>query len=48
MSVFSLQLQALLEIGLMIAGQTVLAGFYFGLLHLLRERRLFPRKRGGD
>lgn len=48
MSVFSLQLQAFLEIGLMIAGQTVLAGFYFGLLHLLRERRLFPRKRGGD
>jgi len=46
--VFSLQLEAFLEIGLIVAGQTVLAGFYFGLLHLLRERRLFPRKRRGD
>jgi len=45
---FSLQLQAFLEIGLIIGGQTVLAGFYFGLLYLLRERRLFPRKRRGD
>ena len=46
--VFSLQLEAFLEIGLIVAGQTVLAGFYFGLLHLLRERRLYPRKRRGD
>ena len=46
--VFSLQFQAFLEIGLIVSGQTVLAGFYFGLLHLLRERRLFPRKRRGD
>lgn len=45
---FSSQLQAFLEIGLIVAGQTVLAGFYFGLLHLLRERRMFPRKRRGD
>ena len=45
---FSIQLQAFLEIGLIVAGQTVLAGFYFGLLHLLRERRLFPRKRRSD
>ncbi|MEI8312343.1 MAG: hypothetical protein WCH98_16440, partial [Verrucomicrobiota bacterium] len=45
---FSLQLQAFLEIGLIVAGQTVLAGFYFGLLHLLRERRMFPRKRRSD
>lgn len=46
--VFSLQLQACLEIGLIVGGQTVLAGFYFGLLHLLHERRLYPRKRRGD
>ena len=45
---FSLPLQAFLEIGLIVAGQTVLAGFYFGLLHLLHERRLYPRKRRGD
>jgi hypothetical protein len=42
------QLEAFLEIGLIVAGQTVLAGFYFGLLHLLHERRMFPRKRSGD
>ena len=42
------QHEAFLEIGLIVAGQTVLAGFYFGLLHLLHERRLFPRKRRGD
>jgi hypothetical protein len=42
------QLEAFLEIGLIVGGQTVLAGFYFGLLHLLHERRLFPRKRRGD
>jgi len=42
------QLEAFLEIGLIVAGQTVLAGFYFGLLHLLHERRMFPRKRRGD
>jgi hypothetical protein len=41
-------LEAFLEIGLIVAGQTVLAGFYFGLLHLLHERRMFPRKRRGD
>jgi Glycosyl transferase family 2 len=46
--IFSSQLEAFLEIGLIIGGQTVLAGFYFGLLHLLRERRLFPRKRYSD
>ena len=46
--IFPLEFQAFLEIGLIIAGQTVLAGFYFGLLHLLHERRMFPRKRGGD
>ncbi len=44
----SAELQQFLEIGLIVAGQTVLAGFYFGLIHLLRERRLFPRKRRGD
>lgn len=44
----SLQLQSLLETGLIVAGQTVLAGFYFGLLHLLHERRMFPRKRRND
>ncbi|MFZ4774437.1 MAG: glycosyltransferase family 2 protein [Terrimicrobiaceae bacterium] len=37
-----------LEIGLVIGGQTILAGLYFGLLHLFTERRLFPRKRRGD
>lgn len=45
---FSVPLQAFIEIGLIVGGQTVLAGFYFGLLYLLRERRLFPRKRRGD
>jgi len=45
---FSSQFEAFIEIGLIVAGQTVLAGFYFGLLHLLRERRLYPRKRHGD
>ena len=47
-SMFSSQIEAFLEIGLIVGGQTVLAGFYFGLLHLLRERRMFPRKRRGD
>ncbi|MFA7344788.1 MAG: glycosyltransferase family 2 protein [Terrimicrobiaceae bacterium] len=42
------QIQTFLEIGLIVAGQTVMAGFYFGLLQLLRERRLYPRKRRGD
>lgn len=46
--IFPPELLAFLEIGLIVAGQTVLAGFYFGLLHLLHERRMFPRKRGGD
>lgn len=45
---FSLLLQSFLEIGLIVAGQTVFAGFYFGFLHLLHERRLFPRKRRSD
>jgi hypothetical protein len=47
-SSFSLLLQSFLEIGLIVAGQTVFAGFYFGFLHLLHERRLFPRKRRSD
>jgi len=47
-NVVSSQFEAFLEIGLIVAGQTVLAGFYFGLLHLLHERRMFPRKRRGD
>ena len=47
-SAISRQLQEFLEIGLIVAGQTVLAGFYFGLIHLLRERRIYPRKRRGD
>jgi len=33
---------------LTIGGQTVLAGFYFGILQLMTERRQFPRKRRGD
>ncbi len=42
------QFLLLLQTGLIAGGQTVLAGFYFGLLHLLTERRLYPRKRRGD
>lgn len=45
---FEHQLLLLLQAGLIVGGQTVLAGFYFGLLHLLTERRLYPRKRRGD
>jgi len=45
---FSGQIQAFLEIGLIGGGQTVLAGFYFGFLYFLHERRMFPRKRRGD
>jgi len=42
------QLLEFLEIGLIVGGQTVLAGFYFGLLHFFHQRRMFPRKRRGD
>ncbi len=42
------QFLAMLEIGLITGGQTILAGLYFGLLHLFTERRLYPRKRRGD
>lgn len=46
--IFSNQFLLMLQIGLIVGGQTTLAGFYFGLLHLLTERRLYPRKRRGD
>ncbi|MCX7869161.1 MAG: hypothetical protein N2322_04335, partial [Terrimicrobiaceae bacterium] len=34
--------------GLLVAAQTVFAGFTFGILQLVGERRLFPRKRRSD
>ena len=40
--------ESLVETGLILSGQTILAGFYFGLLQMLRERRLFRRKRRSD
>lgn len=46
--IFTDQFLLMLQIGLIVGGQTVLAGFYFGLLHLLTERRLYPRKRRSD
>lgn len=33
---------------LVMGGQTVLSGFYFGILHLMTQRREFPRKRRAD
>lgn len=42
------QFLVMLQLGLVTGGQTILAGLYFGLLHLFTERRLFPRKRRGD
>ncbi len=44
----SRQLSALVTIFLILGGQTFLAGFYFGLLNMLTERKFFPRKRSSD
>jgi hypothetical protein len=43
-----LQLAVVSGIFLTLGGQTLLAGFYFGILHLMTERRQFRRKRRED
>ncbi len=44
----SLQMTTLATTSLIVGGQTILAGFYFGILQLVTQRRQFSRKRRGD
>jgi glycosyltransferase involved in cell wall biosynthesis len=44
----NMQLAIVAGLFLILGGQTMLAGFYFGILHLITERRQFPRKRRSD
>lgn len=44
----SFALATIVAIFLMLGGQTIFSGFYFGILHLMTQRREFPRKRRGD
>jgi len=44
----NLQMAIIATTSLIVGGQTILAGFYFGILQLVTQRRQFRRKRSGD
>jgi len=44
----NLSLATLVAVCVVLGGQTIFSGFYFGILHLMTQRREFPRKRRGD
>lgn len=44
----NLALATIVALCLVLGGQTIFSGFYFGILHLMTQRREFPRKRRGD